>query len=533
MTPSSTSPAQYRQLLGHAFESLRQGQLQQARQATEQLLEIAESSAEVQFLASELSVAEDQPEQALAHIKAANAAAPGQAPLLLKQARILLGMRHRREAAEVARQVAAAAAGDWRTLWNLGQFHMANHDPEQAAELYAQARSAAEPQVDPNLLYDLASAAFFNGEFDAAEAALDQMLQVLPQAGHAWHLRSNLRRQTVTHNHVADLEERLSQGVVNETSRAACLYALAKEYEDLERHDEAFDSLTRAASLLRRNIQYDGTLECAALDSIRSQWTAEHVAHTDSGNAGSEAIFIVGLPRTGTTLLERMLSQHSDVRALGELQDFPQLLGSRVTREQARRADSDRVRCSLHLDYGQLGQEYLRGARELAGDARVFVDKMPVNFMYCGPIQRALPGSRIIHLVRDPMDACHAVYKTLFYQAYHYSYDLRELADYYIAYQRLMAHWHNVMPERVLDVHYEALVTDPRTQMERVLAYCGLVWEDGVLAHDRNARPSTTASAAQVREPVHDRSVGRWRAYAEGLAPLRDRLRAAGIPLTE
>jgi len=183
----------------------------------------------------------------------------------------------------------------------------------------------------------------------------------------------------------------------------------------------------------------------------------------------------------------------------------------------------------LHIDFAALGREYLRGAREAADGAEVFIDKMPVNFMYCGLIAKALPRAKIVHLVRDPMDSCYAVFKTLFQQAYFFSYEQQALADYYTAYRRLMRHWQSVLPGRILDLRYEDLVSDTASQARRLLEFCGLDWNDAVLAPNANARPSTTASAAQVREPVHARSVGRWRSFAAGLEPLRQRLQAHGL----
>jgi hypothetical protein len=184
---------------------------------------------------------------------------------------------------------------------------------------------------------------------------------------------------------------------------------------------------------------------------------------------------------------------------------------------------------SLGIDFAALGRSYLRTARAAVDGAPRFIDKMPINFMYCGLIAKALPGARIVHLVRDPMDTCYAVYKTLFQQAYHFSYDLEELAEYYLTYRALMRHWHQVCPGQILDVNYEALVADTEAQARRLLAWCDLPWRDEVLAPADNPAPSTTASAAQVREPVHARSVQKWRRYAAGLEPLRRRLEAAGV----
>jgi hypothetical protein len=240
-------------------------------------------------------------------------------------------------------------------------------------------------------------------------------------------------------------------------------------------------------------------------------------------------IFIVGMPRTGTTLVEQILCRHSDVQSAGELLGFGQVLAAAAQNTLAASGGASLVEASLEMDFSALGRDYMQGARQAAPDSRFFIDKLPVNYLYCGIIRKALPKAKIIHLVRDPMDSCYAIYKTLFNQAYYFSYDLDELADYYIAYHRLMEHWRQAMPGAILDLRYEELVQDPDTQIRRLIEGCGLEWQAAVLDPSSNKGPIMTASAAQVREPIHARSVQRWRDYEAGLAHLKARLQAAGV----
>ena len=438
-------------------------------------------------------------------------------------------LRRRRDACQVAEEAAAIAGDDGRALWEIGRIYSRCDDPAGALPLYLRAQHALGNH--PALLHDLAMAQFFTGDIGGAEQNLEALLATASTTAHAHalYLRSTLRRQTDADNHVEDLQRRLATGFANAAGRAPCLFALAKELEDLGRSEESFDALAEAAALKRQHMTFDAAAERASIDSIRVEYTNDVMQTDVPGHDEEGAIFIVGMPRTGTTLLERMLGRHSDVSSAGELLDFGQLLAAACRKAHADHPGSTLVEVSRKIDFAALGREYMVSAREAAGGSQVFIDKMPVNYIYCGLIKRALPNARILHLVRDPMDSCYAVYKTLFNQAYPFSYDFEELADYYATYHRMMRHWHEVLPGAILDVRYEDLVTDTDAQARRVLAWCGLDWQDAVLAPSHNDTPSTTASAAQVREPVYTSSLHKWRRYEVQLMPLRNRLIAAGL----
>jgi len=186
---------------------------------------------------------------------------------------------------------------------------------------------------------------------------------------------------------------------------------------------------------------------------------------------------------------------------------------------------------SSQIDYRQLGQNYVQSTRPLTGHTPRFIDKLPFNYLYAGLIHRALPEARIISLKRHPMDSCYSMYKQLFRDAYPFSYSLQDLADYYIAYHRLMAHWESVIPGVIHTVEYENLVCDTDGESRRALEHCGLNWEDQCLDFHKSAAASTTASATQVRQKVYTSSVAKWRAYETELMPLMRKLEESGIPL--
>ncbi|CAD1789635.1 sulfotransferase family protein [Xanthomonas arboricola pv. juglandis] len=517
---------QLRAVLHDGYHLLRQGRYGQAVALADRACADQPDNAHLLELASEARLANGDPQAAVDRIARAAAVAASPVPLLIKYASLLLQLRRRREARLVAGQAQALAGADGAAWWRIGALYSGCHEVAAARDAYRHAMTWLGEQ--PGLLYDLATMQFFGGEFDAAEVTLERLLQLAPETGDALYLRATLRRQTGQHNHLDDLRHRLTT-LSDPSARAAGLYALSKELEDLGRHAESFETLTAAAACKRKTLQYDVAAECAHIAQVREAYAPDALRALQPGDAGEGAVFIVGLPRSGTTLLERLLIQRGGARSAGELMDFGALLGSATSGVLATNPGLTAAQASLQIDFAALGEEYLRGARELVHDHPVVIDKMPVNYLYCGMIATALPRARIIHLVRDPLDTCYAMYKTLFYNAYPFSYALDELADYYLAYQQTMRHWHAVLPGGILDVHYEELVRDTEHQISQVLSWCGLTSSETITGLENV--PFVTASAAQVRGDVHQRSVHSSRRHLDGLMPLLKRLRAADVAL--
>lgn len=532
-TPAAPSLAKApRSRLDAGYRQLQQAQWDEARKTAEALVGTYPEDPFALVLASEVKLADNDPQSALSLLDQAIALSGHDAALRIKKAQLLLQMGQRIAAIRQAGEVADAVPDNGQALWRIGSIHGDGNDPAGAAHYFKRALACLGDT--PGLLYDLAASQFFTGEFEDAERHLDRLLSLYPQAGHALYLRSTLRRQTGDSHHVDDLDARLKRGFNDPSAHAACLYALAKELEDLGEDQRAFTTLTQAARTMRSTLQYDVESECRSIQAVRETFSAEQLAAIPAAGTCDDdgAIFVVGMPRTGTTLVERILGANGEVAPAGELLDFGNTLASDVRRLRATNPGLSAAGAALLADYPTLGRHYMDTARQAAGGQHRFIDKMPVNYLYCGMIAKALPNARIIHLVRDPLDSCYAVYKTLFYGAYHFSYDLHELASYYIAYHRMMQHWHEAMPGRILDVHYENLVANTKAEAQRILAWCGLSADDPKLDESSvAARPFATASAAQVREPVHTRSVLKSRRHATGLAPLSEAMVAAGIQI--
>jgi len=368
------------------------------------------------------------------------------------------------------------------------------------------------------------------GDVAGAEAGFDATIALKPDEFEAYNGRAHLRTQTRDRNHIAQLQE-----VIARTHSPAGLvhlhYALAKELEDIGDFEAAFASLKQGADAKRRHMQYSVDTDLQIIAKICEVYGPELFDGHIQGFQSPDAIFILGMPRTGTTLVERILSSHSGVFSAGELNNFSlelvRLVGLALGPKRPSRLDF--VAATATLDFRALGEAYIGSTRPLRDGSPYFIDKLPFNFLYAGLIHLALPRAKIINLQRHPMDTCYAVYKQLFRDAYPFSYDLAELGQYYVAYQRLMQHWNTVMPGVIHTMRYEALVADIEGESRRLLEYCGLPWEDQCLRFHENTKASTTASALQVRQPIYATSVGKWRHFARRLESLRERLEGAGI----
>jgi hypothetical protein len=299
-------------------------------------------------------------------------------------------------------------------------------------------------------------------------------------------------------------------------------FALANAYEDLGRYASAFRQLLAGNALQRQQIAYHEGATVGLFGRIRAVFDSELMrTHQNVGARSSKPVFIVGMPRSGTTLVEQILASHPQVFGAGELTTFADAVVSIGAVETWSEAFPQGCLTWLPARLRQLGARYLAQVERLAPDAARITDKMPWNYLHLGLIHLALPDAAIIHVVRNPLDTCVSCFSKLFAGGNDYSYDLAELGRYYRHYQALMAHWRDVLPPgSVLDVHYEDVVADLEGQARRIVAYCGLEWDARCVAFHQTERPVRTASMAEVRRPIYTSSVSRWRRYEALLGPL-------------
>ena len=399
---------------------------------------------------------------------------------------------------------------------------------ERAVECYQ--RAVAGDPSRPSLRFNLASALKFLGRFEAAEQAYEACLDQDPRFWRAHSALAQVRRQTAERNHVERLSALLARGDLDPDAELHLRHALAKEFEDLGHYAESFAQLTAGKARKRTALGYTSERDRRLFDAVVRLFPKVVPPPAACGGEGAP-IFVVGMPRTGTTLVERILSSHSRVSSAGESQNFGVLLKRATGTTSPRVLDEETLERSMSIDFGALGEAYLEQTRP-AGDRPRFVDKMPLNFFYLGHISRALPDANLVVVRRHPLDTCLSNYRQLFalgFSYYDYAYDLLDTGRYYAMFDRLVAHWRRVLPGRVHEVGYETLVADQHRETAGLLDHCHLTWEDGCLAFERNPEAVATASAVQVREPLYARAVGRWRLYEKELARLTRLLHEEGI----
>ena len=429
--------------------------------------------------------------------------------------------RELREAEAVIERLWSSRPTDLTALTHIGLV-AANIGRHELAKVALERALQLRPE-DPQLQFNLATALRNLGELAGAEALYDSVIRSRPGNWEAYLNRTNLRRQTLDRNHVADLKAAISRVGADWQGAMMLHYALGKEREDLGDHDEAFAAYDSGAKLRRAHMQYSIAIELETLNRIGQVFNEEWLGRQPMGCQSDEPIFIIGLPRAGSTLLERMIGAHGDVFAAGELHNFGMCVGQLIQRAQ-RPQGGGFIDASAHLDPYQLGAAYVESTRFRTGKRPRFIDKMPMNFLHAGLIASALPKAAIIHIHRDPADAGFAMYKTLFNQAYAFSYDLREVGRYIRGYKKLMEHWHQLLPDRIIDVAYEDLVEDPERVLREVFRRCNLSFDPRSLAFFRSSEAVSTASAAQVRQPIYRTSVQAWRHYARHLGPMLEEL---------
>jgi tetratricopeptide (TPR) repeat protein len=372
------------------------------------------------------------------------------------------------------------------------------------------------------------------GRYHDAVASYDACIRLRPDLGEAYWSLANLKTYRFDDAMVAEMQRRVDAGGLTAQSEVNFRFALAKAHEDRGDYERAWHFYSTGNARQRAEVAYDPVQTETTNDRLVSVFNAGFMQEMHGvGHPDTAPIFILGLPRSGSTLLEQILASHPDVEGTSEL-PYLGRIAARLNRGRAEGAAYPEVVRSLPRQaFEKLGGEYLGYAQmhRRAGSPR-FIDKMPNNFPNVGLLSLILPNAKIIDARRHPLDACLSCYRQLFAKGQAFTYDQMEIGEYYLQYQRMMDHWAEVLPGKVLTMQYEAVVTDFEAQVRRLLEFCGLKWDDACLRFYESDRPVRTPSAEQVRQPIYDRSIGHWRHYEAHLGelltvidPIRDRYR--------
>ncbi|RUX90924.1 MULTISPECIES: sulfotransferase [unclassified Mesorhizobium] len=378
---------------------------------------------------------------------------------------------------------------------------------------------------DADLLHGLGVGLMEKGKLDEAADLFRQALAINPAMATAWLMLTQVKRQKERDSELTGMEAQHAKAPQDSLSRMQLSFGLGKANDDLRDYGRAFDYFAEGNAIRRKGIDYDKAKTRAEFEAMKATFDAGFFEkHKPSSIGDDTPIFVVGMPRSGTTLVEQIIASHPQVYGAGELSLLKKAVGKQFPATMPGGFPWG-VSDTGDSDFAEAGQAYLDMLHARYPNMRHVTDKMPGNFLLVGFIHMMMPKARIIHCTRDAAATCLSIYKVHFRgDSHRYGYDLGELADFHNLYTDIMAHWHTVLPGVVHDVRYEDFVADQEGQTRALIAHLGLPWDDAALSFHQTDRPVRTASAAQVRQPMYQGSVDLWKRYGDRLKPLLDKL---------
>jgi tetratricopeptide (TPR) repeat protein len=521
---AGASPASATRLLREAGEAFGQRRFDVAARAATSLLALQPNHPEAHRLMGFIALMHGENGRAVEHLRRACAALPGDSNIQMALGSALFdsgtveeGLTHLRRACALAPLAAAA----W---YNLGRALHAAAQPEEARDALRKALALAPSHAKARIT--LADAQAVLGDTASAVDHYREVLRQDPANAKAWFAIANLKTEAFSAQDAARLREGFERAEAASEARIQLGFALAKAMEDQRDYAAAFEALRQANAAKRQSARWDAAAEAARVESIVRAFDAPPPPPLHP-SMGEEVIFVVSLPRSGSTLLEQILASHPRVEGANEIDVLARLLD-----EESKRRGSpfpQWVPDATAGDWARLGGEYLARTRRWRQVRPVSTDKSLDNWALVGAIAAMLPGARIINSRRDPVETCFACYRQLFRAGAGFSYDLDDMAAHYAGYARLSRFWQERFPQRYREQRYEDLQHDPEGQIRQILDFCGLEFDAACLAfHATERAVLSTASAAQVRQPMR-KDTARSHFYAAELEPLRSRLRQAGV----
>ncbi len=468
-------------------------------------------------------LAREENEQALAHYRRALQLRPVYVEAQMGLAKTLQALENLPDAEVAAGRAVQMADGNAKAHSLLGSIYAEIAQPEKAEVAFELALSR-DPKCDDALL-GLGHLCMENGQMERAEKLFERALEFKPDNLAAHIHRVQVRKVCAEDASFAALLEQEKQfNTLSDNRRMSLNFALGKCYDDIHQYDLAFPHFLSGCKLKRAKLGYDPAGAAQQFTELQTLFTRETVERLSRGGDPSDLpIFVLGMPRSGTTLTEQILASHPDVYGAGELPDLLRIAHRKT--HPATTSFPDNLRYLDHTILAAWGAEYIAGLQQRSPHAKHITDKMPANFFAVPLIHLMLPNAKIIHVNRNPVDTCLSCFTRLFNRKQEHTYDLTELGRYYADYARLMVQWRKVLPASAfLDVNYEDIVADQEGQARRLLDYCGLEWNDACLDFHKTKRQIRTASVMQVRQPIYNTSVERWRKYEKFLGPLLDEL---------
>ena len=519
-----------RDALREGFSALQVGNTDQAGECCRRVLEARQDLPEAHFLVGLIALELEQRKTAISAFGSVTKIDATHGPAWAHLARLFMQTGQTLRADNALAQAVEHADDNPVVLDLIGHVHTMLGEEDEALLWYSRAVDG-QPRNVP-FLVNKANCQMYVGDLEGSKATLQKALQLSPGNSSAHWILASLRKAK-DRDHVHEMEKLLESSRYPNRAKAFLWYAIGKELEDLEEWDGAFEAFSNGARAKRDTIVLDEQAEIDMYKTFEETFTQEWMDSTPDGFDSNAPVFVVGQPRSGTTLVERIITAHPDVTSAGELKQFGNAMRRLSGYAEPQRFSAKLVKGAAAVDTKKLGGMYIETSRKMAGDTPHFVDKLPINFMYVPLILKALPNAKIVHLRRNPMDACFSSFKQLFADAYQHSYDLEEMARHHARYYRLMETWRERFGDRFFDIAYEDVARDLEPNARALIDFLELPWNDACLEFHKQKSAVATASAVQVRQPAHTKSIGRWRRYEAQLEPMRRQLEALGIPITE
>lgn len=505
----------------------REGRTEEAKKVLEEALSLQPEFPQALSNLGALLFTEGELDLAEKYLRRARSVLPNEPEILTNLAGVLLSRREVDEALQLGRKVVSLSPNNPEALFNLGRVLEKAEQWEEVISVYYKGLALQPRHADA--MSGLARAHMTMGEFDQARKLCQRIMVENPHALSTYSLALSLGEPETMGIKLERVEREFQKANEDKDEKRHLAFTLAKYLEKQGQYDKAFGYLSDGNRIKRSSFEYEIGQEGAFFNSIKEHFSKELIGQKEVQNCSHERpIFILGMPRSGTTLTEQILASHSQVFGAGELDELRKLLKEYSDPSDYRQFPQVVAQMGDGL-LEQMGLRYLEKLRRLSPDSPRVTDKMPHNFLHLGVIRILFPNAKVIHCRRDPVDNCLSIFKQDFKSIHKYAYDLEELGRYYLLYRDLMTHWANVLPEGyVFDLDYEAMVADQEGMSRKLLEFCDLPWEDGCLEFHKTRRAVRTASQSQVRKKIYSGSVKLWQQYEEQLQPLIRVLRKGG-----